>query len=97
MVRLRREALRGDNEIIIEPGMDLVKGDRLALLPTSFENTASDDVFVESYDKVTGKTELNRKLTFYHYGAKLSTANDYNGADIRGEVLVLNRSIIIRG
>jgi hypothetical protein len=66
------------------------------LVPTSFENTASDDVFVESYDNETGLAVLDRKLEFYHWGAKTSTANDY-GADLRGEVLVLTRKIVIRG
>ena len=69
MARLHREALKGENEILIDKGMDLVKGDRLALVPTSFENTASDDVFVESYDNETGKAVLDRKLEFYHWGA----------------------------
>jgi len=39
---------------------------------------------------------LDRKLEFYHWGAKASTANVY-GADLRGEVLVLTRKIVIRG
>jgi hypothetical protein len=97
MTRLHKEALKGDNEILIGKGMDLVPGDRLALLPTSFENTASDDVFVETYDIVTGKTVLNRELDFYHYGAEQSTADEYNGADIRGEVVLLTRNVVIKG
>ena len=97
MTRLRREALKGEKEIMIDPGMDIVKGDRLALLPTSFDNMASDDVFVESYDNETGKAVIDRELLFYHWGALESTAKDYNGADLRGEVLLLTRNILIRG
>jgi hypothetical protein len=74
MARLHKEALKGDKEILINKGMDLVKGDRLALVPTSYENTASDDVFVESYDTETGKAVLDRELDFYHWGAPKTTA-----------------------
>jgi len=48
--------------------MDIVAGDRLALLPTSFDNMASDDVFVTSYDNVTGNATLDRELDYYHWG-----------------------------
>jgi hypothetical protein len=36
MTRLHRPALAGDKEILVEPSLDLVKGDRLALVPTSY-------------------------------------------------------------
>jgi len=52
--------LKGDNNITIAKGMDIVPGDRLALLPTSYDNMASDDVFVSSYDNETGITILDR-------------------------------------
>ena len=44
--------------------MDIVPGDRLALLPTSYDNMASDDVFVSSYDNETGITILDRGLDY---------------------------------
>jgi parallel beta-helix repeat protein len=77
--------------------MDIVAGDRLALLPTSFDNMASDDVFVKSYDTLTGETHLMSKLDWYHWGALESRASEYNGADMRGEVLLLTRNIRIAG
>jgi len=77
--------------------MDIVAGDRLALLPTSYDNMASDDVFVTSYDIETGHTELNRELDFYHWGHHESKKEFYNGADMRGEVLLLTRNIVIAG
>jgi hypothetical protein len=49
--------------------MDLVQGDRLALLPTSFDNIASDDVFVTAYDNTTGNVTIDRPLDYYHWGA----------------------------
>ena len=58
LVRLLHPALKGATEILIEKGMDLVPGDRIALLPTSYENTASDDVTVSTYDTATGSATI---------------------------------------
>ena len=95
LTRLRKEAKKGDNSITIEAGLDLVAGDRLGLAPTSFAPDASDDVFVSTYDNVTGVVTLNSSLLHYHWGADQSTASRYNGVDIRGEVMILSRNIII--
>mgnify|MGYP002629819704 CR=1 FL=1 len=54
ITRLHAEAKKGDAQITVEPNLDLVPGDRLGLTATSFKSTASDDVFVTSYDNVTG-------------------------------------------
>jgi len=75
----------------------LQKGDRLGIVPTSFDFEASDDVFVESYNSDTGVVELSSPLQFYHWGAPESTADKYEGLDVRGEVLVLTRNIRIYG
>jgi len=64
---------------------------------TSFNYEASDDVFVSSYESTSGVVVLTAPLNHYHYGAAQSTAAMYNGADIRGEVLILSRNIIIAG
>ena len=53
-MRLRAEVHRNDTQILIEAGLDLVSGDRLALLPTSYAPDAADDVFVKTYDNLTG-------------------------------------------
>ena len=77
--------------------MDLEAGDRLALLPTSYDNMASDDVFVTEYDNNTGIASLDRELQYYHWGNQVSGSEKYNGADMRGEVLVLTRNVRIIG
>lgn len=46
MTRLLREALAGSNEFWIEPGLEIFPGDRVALLPTSYDPDNTDDVFV---------------------------------------------------
>jgi hypothetical protein len=105
--RLLAPAEKGATEITVEKDLDLVAGDRLALLPTSFEPTASDDVHVSEYDALTGIVKIDRSrdlavdneagLKFYHWGAAISTAEDYNGVDMRGEVLILSRNIKVVG
>lgn len=55
MSRLREPALKGSNTFTIDAGLDIVEGDRLALLPTSYEPKAIDDIFVKAYDTVSGK------------------------------------------
>jgi len=44
----------------IEPGLEIFEGDRIAVLPTSYEPHNSDDVFVRSYDNSSGRVEVHR-------------------------------------
>jgi hypothetical protein len=100
ITRLHAEAKKGDNKITVEPNLDLVPGDRLGLTATSFKSLASDDVFVTSYDNVTGVVTLTSSLNHYHWGAPISTSEYYSagsGVDIRGEVMILSRNIVIAG
>jgi hypothetical protein len=69
----------------------------IALLPTSYDNLAGDDVVVTAYDNQTGRVSFDKPLNFHHWGSNLSTAQDYNGVDMRGEVITLSRNIKIRG
>jgi hypothetical protein len=96
-MRLKAEVHRNDTQILIDTGLDLVQGDRLALLPTSYDSDARDDVFVKSYDSSSGLVTLNSSLNYYHFGAAVSTASKYSGVDIRGEVLLLTRNVLIEG
>jgi len=95
--RLLQEAKKGDKKITIQKGMDLEAGDRIALLPTSYDNMASDDVFITAYDANTGVATLDSELKYYHWGNPESLSEKYNGADMRGEVLVLTRNVRIIG
>jgi len=54
-------------------------------------------VFVQSYNNITGLVTINSTLKHYHWGTNMSTASKYNGVDIRGEVVLLNRNIQIIG
>jgi hypothetical protein len=61
-------ALKGSNEFIVGPDLEIVPGDRLGLLPTSYDPKAIDDVFVSSYDSTSGKVAINSTLNYYHWG-----------------------------
>lgn len=95
MTRLLAIAHKGETSITVEPGLDLVAGERIALTPTSFAHWAGEEAFVESYDAETGVTELEHPLVYYHWGAAESTGEEYGGLDMRGEVLILTRRIRI--
>jgi hypothetical protein len=97
MSRLTQEALKDDQSFFVEAGLDWEEGDRLALLPTSYRYDASDEVIITSYDAGTGQVQADRPLSFYHFGRDTSTADLYNGLDIRGEVLLLTRNVKIQG
>lgn len=97
VTRLNAEVFKDATEIYVDPGLDWVAGDRIALGPTSYAHDRSEDNFVTSYDIETGKAELETAIKYHHWGAAESTAAAYNGVDMRGEVLLLTRSITIAG
>jgi hypothetical protein len=64
-------------------------------LPTSYSPKPVDDKFVQSYDNTTGKVILTSNLDYYHWGKPTSTGPDFDGVDMRGEVLLLTRNVKI--
>jgi len=98
MTRLTKPAVAGDTTITIDKkNVDLKEGDRIALAPTSVTYNEGETRNVASYDASTGVVTLDEALKWYHFGAEESTANLYNGVDMRGEVLSLSRNIKIIG
>jgi hypothetical protein len=97
LTRLHDHCFKGDTQIVVHPGLDWVSGDRIALGPTSYAHDMSEDNFVTDYNSETGIVTLENPLKYHHYGYHLSTGPDYNGIDMRGEVILLSRSIIIAG
>ena len=59
------------------------------------DNTHSEYRTIISYEN--GKVQLDSGLDHYHYGATSSTELLYNGVDIRCEVILLSRNIVIDG
>lgn len=97
MSRLRSEVTKGSNSFDVEAGLDWVPGDRLALLPTGYSRHMKDEVFIETYDNVTGALKINTTVNHHHWGQPDTTAADFNGIDVRGEVVLLTRSVKIVG
>jgi hypothetical protein len=97
MSRLTQPALRFSTTIFVQPGLDWKAGDMLGLMPTSYDNHATDDVTIVTYNNVTGQITFATPLNYYHFGAPQSTGNLYSGVDIRGEVVLLSRNVRIVG
>lgn len=97
MSRLKSPAAVGANYIIVEGGLDWAVGDEIYLAPTSFQNTHSDYRFISGYDSGTGRVDFIEPLVHYHWGASSSTADDYNGLEMRGEVVLLSRNVRVVG
>lgn len=95
--RLLKTANPGDTQILVEPGLGWQVNDTIGLAPTAMIWQESDYAVVKSYDNSTGAVTLDRKLDYYHWGASVSTAANYSGVDMRGEVILLNRNIRIVG
>jgi len=62
MTRLHSPANKGDKTITVAPALDIVAGDRLALLATSFEYTANEDLIVKTYNSETGVVTFDDPL-----------------------------------
>lgn len=77
--------------------MDWVAGDKIAILPTAMQHDHTDYRTISAYESSTGVITLNEPLKYYHWGSGDSTARDYNGVDMRGEVVLLSRNVRIVG
>ena len=95
--RLRQTCYWGNTTALVSSGLDWVAGDRVYLAPTAVQHTHSDYVNVKDYDIQTGLLTFDRPLKYYHWGAFESTAKEYNGVDMRGEVVLLSRNVRVIG
>jgi len=97
MFRLHASANKGDTSILTEPSLDLVAGDRIGIAATNYIFDHGEDFYINSYNNETGEIGINGTIVFNHWGAAESTADKYNGVDIRAEVVLLTRNIKIVG
>ena len=93
--RLLQSAYKGQDQIIVEDGLDWQRGDKIYIAPTAMQYDHDDYAIVLEYK--AGLVKLDRMLKYYHWGDGESTARDYNGVDMRGEVILLNRNIRVQG
>jgi hypothetical protein len=60
--------------------------------------THSDYLTISSYDNAEGDLVLEKDFKFYHWGKDTApTTAEYNGLDMRGEVYLLTRNVVIEG
>jgi len=90
-------ANKGSSSVTVEPGLDWVAGDKIGFAPTATQWTHYESAVIASYDIATGAITLTAPLQYYHFGAAASTGTNYQGLDMRGEVVLLTRNIKIRG
>jgi len=93
--RLTSPVYKGNTKIYVEAGLDWIEGDQIYLAPTAMQHDHSDYSTIVSY--LNGLITLDSPLEHYHWGDAYSTAGDYNGVDMRGEVILLSRNIKIQG
>jgi hypothetical protein len=93
--RLLKTSLAGDQTIYVEPGLNWLPGDQIALPSTTMIWFEKDFVKIKTYDNSNGEITLEEPLNHYHWGAPVSTAAKYNGVDMRGEVQLLTRNVKI--
>lgn len=82
--------------IYVDPNLDWQQGEKIYLAPSNMNHLGSDYRTIMSYDSGSGMLYLDRPLDFYHFGGD-STANDYSGVDMRAEVVLLDRNVVIEG
>ena len=95
--RLLQTALSGASTIFVEAGLSWAANDILALPSTTMKWFEKDLVKVKTYNNQTGEITLWEPLNNYHWGAPVSTAADYSGVDMRGEVMLMTRNVKIQG
>lgn len=52
---------------------------------------------IADYSSTEGLLTLTEAFDFYHYGAGSSTASEFDGLDMRGEVILLSRNVKVVG
>ena len=97
MTRLTKTAYIRDTEILVETGLDWQTGDEIYIAPNAMQYDHSEYRTIKSYNAQGGIITLHEPLEFYHWGNYKSTAEDFNGADMRAEIVLLSRNIKIEG
>lgn len=94
--RLTMDAYPGQEKIFVAPGLDWEAGDIIGLAATNMDWSNYETVTIKNYTAESGQVFLEKNLTKYHFGQADSTGDQYNGVDMRGEVMLLTRNIMIK-
>lgn len=95
--RLRRSIFKDNDQVLVETGLDWMVGDELFFATTNHQWEQSEYRTITAYDDVNGIITVDTPFEFYHFGQEDSTAADFNGLDMRGEVRLLTRNVKIVG
>mmetsp|Transcript_13355 Transcript_13355/g.16911 ORF Transcript_13355/g.16911 Transcript_13355/m.16911 type:complete len:491 (+) Transcript_13355:5026-6498(+) len=93
--RMRTQAYPGKDSFLVAPNLDWKEGDILGLAATNIDARNYETVTIKNYTAGSGQVYLTTNMTKYHFGQADSTADQYNGVDMRGEVMLLTRNIMI--
>lgn len=97
MTRLEDSVYKGYTTVFVGEGLtNWVTGDDVYFAPTNLHPYHAEYRKIVSYNSQDGSLTLDEPLEFYHYGDRENSA-DYNGVDMRGEVINLSRNIKIIG
>jgi hypothetical protein len=80
----------------VEQNLDWVAGDKVYFAPTNHQPYHHEYMEIEEYLPRTGLLKLTTAFEHYHFGGD-STADQYSGIDVRGEVIMLSRNIKVIG
>ena len=94
MSRLLDTVQAGATSITVESTVDWAVGDELYIAPSTIQHTYNEYRTITAIN--AGVITLDNALDFYHYGQATSTEADYNGIDIRTEVFLLTRNILLK-
>ena len=86
-----------DSSIFVEKGLGWLPNDVIGLAPTTMIWYEKDLAKIKTYNNETGEIKLVEALTFYHWGAAVTTAAEYSGIDMRCEVMLMTRNVKIVG
>ena len=95
-VRLQAEANVGDTVIYLPETVDWAVGDEIVLAPSQLSPDEFEVFTITAID--SGAVTLNSTIQYYHFGADATTkTTNYGVLDMRTEVALLTRNIIVRG
>ena len=96
MTRLEAPIYKGYQNLQVGTGLNWEAGDQIYFAPTNLHPYHAEYRKINSYDAASGSLIVDETMDFYHYGGRDNSA-DYNGVDMRGEVINLSRNVKVIG
>jgi len=91
-------ATKGDSQITLDQEVDWVAGDHIAIAPSSYERTEYEKRHIFDVDRTNPQKPvitLDKPLEFHHFAG--IEYFEKTGIDMRCEVGLLSRSVVLRG